>query len=101
MSKSASIGTIVIAWTIREMAWDGKPYAKDLSKRPGLVAVTIPKAAVWVNRGTTKDLDKATAFAASENRQRDEGETPRVVFVYKNERKPLDRARREIVGLPR
>ena len=87
--KKTETFQIVIAWTVTEHVYDGRPYARDLGARPGMRQVRVGKACMWLNRGTTDDLKKAKAYAAVENA---------MVFCYPpSERAPLARARREAV----
>lgn len=82
---------IVVAWADVAMEWDGRPYARDMGARPGMRAVTIGKACMWLNRGTDGDVEKAKAYAATKPGYR--------VFVYPtSERDPLGRAKAAVVA---
>lgn len=87
--------TIVTAWVVAEQQFDGRPFASDLGSKPGMRTVRTGRAAVWLNRGSAEDIDKARAYAA---RASDEYQIH--VFVYPvDELDPLGRARREVLEL--
>ena len=62
----------------------------DLGYRPVMRDVPICKAAVWKSNATDEDLEKAVTFAMSE------GYT--VLEYPVGERKPLERAKREMLA---
>ena len=83
--------TIVIAWTEEQEVFDGQSFAADLGARPGMKSVRTAYAAVWLNKGNKADIAKAEMHAAENESRR--------VFVYPtSERKPLERARKEILA---
>jgi len=79
---------IVLAWLVDDIeivSTDGM----DLGRSPKTRLIKVPKACVWLNKGTEKDLEKARVFAKTEGYE---------VFTYEKERDPLGRARRDIQG---
>jgi len=83
----------VVAWTAEDFAVVRERRA-DLGERPELRAVTVGRAAMWLNRATPADVAKARDYA-----ERGTGDgTPMVVFTYPvTEKDPLGRARREVL----
>ncbi len=80
---------IVIAWLVDEVEVVSSGR-RDIGERPTFRDVKVPRAAMWTNKGTEQDVEKARVYAAKEGYQ---------VFVYPtSERDPLGRARREIAG---
>lgn len=90
--------TIVIAWTVQTHVHDGRAFAADLGERPGMIAVTEPRACVWLNEGDGSDVKKATTYCARENANLGEGESDRVVFVYHMSiRDAIAKAKRDVL----
>lgn len=81
--------TIVLART--EVGFEVvRPGAADLGIRPTLKEIAVPRACVWLNRGTAADLAKATAYAPTEGYR---------VFTYPtSERDPLGRAMQDVMN---
>lgn len=96
--------TIVIAWTVREMSWDGDPFRKDLGERPKMIPTTIAKACTWLLHGEESDLEKAQAYADRQNlnlMDRDDSEAGAcAVFTYPTDcPDPLERAKRDRLAM--
>lgn len=83
---------IVVAWTTQDMRHDGKPFASDLGRRPGLVEVTVPHACMWLNRGGEDDVLKATAYALAQD------PVARVYVYPTSERDPLGKAKADVLA---
>lgn len=80
--------TIVIAWA-EKTAVLVRLRRAELSERPEMREEMVGKAAVWLNRGTPADVQRARAFAATEGYS---------VFCYATtEKEPLARARRDVL----
>ena len=56
---------IVLAWAVREVV-AVEERRRDLGERPTLTIGSVPRAAMWKNRGTQTDVEKAEAYARSE-----------------------------------
>ncbi len=94
--RTAELVTIVVAWTVEEHVYDGKPYAADMGQRPGMRVERQGRAAVWLRQGTKADVRKAKEYAAKESG----AERTMHVFVYPTtEQEPLERARRDVLAL--
>jgi hypothetical protein len=79
----------VVAWRTTEVEVV-RARRTDLGERPITRAVEVGHAAVWLNRATPADVEKARVFAAQEEGRR--------VFCYPtSERDPLGRARKEVL----
>lgn len=91
---------IVIAWTVTESVYDGKPYARDLGARPGFRLEVQGRAAMWLRRGTAADVAKAKAYAETETaKNTDTARGPVQVFTFPtSEAEPLEAARRAVVA---
>jgi len=90
--------TVVVAWAVETVVFDGRSYAADLGARPGVRKASEARACIWLNRASPADVECAKTYAAKENTKRSEGEGPISVFVYPtSEKNPLDRARREVL----
>ncbi len=74
--------TIVLAWTVEEYIYDGRPYAADLGQRPGMRVEKRGCAVVWLRKGTKADVQKAKEYAAKES----DAEQTMHVFVYPHDR---------------
>lgn len=94
-SAGAKDRTIVIAWTDTEMRYDHEQRATKPTR--------VAKTAMWLNRGSAADYEKARAYVAGENEKRarsgDRTQGPMRVFVYPTtERDPLGRAKRDVLA---
>ena len=79
---------IVIAWTEEEQEIV-RVRRTDLGEAPILRTVLSPRAAMWANKGDRLDLEKAHVYASTNGYR---------VFVYAGAvRKPLDRARKDVL----
>ena len=76
---------IVIGWTETGIEVV-RSRRTDLGERPVTREVTIPKSCMWLNDGTTDDLAKARAYAASEGKR---------VFTYNGNADPLNAAKHD------
>lgn len=75
---------IVIAHTVIDREPVGS-WRHDLGEHPKFIEVTRAKTAIWLNDGTEADVEKAKAYAASEDAY---------VFTYPtSEPDPLKRAK--------
>ena len=79
--------TIVIAWT-EETQVLVKEGQVDLGRPHIFKTVQLPKACIWLNKGTDSDAAKAREYAAKEGR---------TVFCYDGERDPLMRAKQDVL----
>lgn len=82
---------IVIAWAEKtKLVPTGRTITRDRNQFPEFRTDWEGRAAMWLNRGTQADFQKASAFAASEGHK---------AFTYPiGERDPLGRARAEAVA---
>lgn len=65
MSTAADAEVCICLGRIEESAeWDGRPYARDLGHRAGMVPTREARALVWLLRGTDADVEKARAYCA-------------------------------------
>lgn len=81
--------TIVIAWVEEVQVPDGRPFARDLGALPGMSTERVGRACVWLLKGTSDDLIKASAFVRTDH-------PGGFVFEYPTtERDPLARARKD------
>jgi hypothetical protein len=78
----------VIAWTEESREWTGKAFAADLGERPELRDVLVPRACMWLNEATVRDVEAAKAYANREGFK---------VFTYTNEKDPIGAAKRDIL----
>lgn len=86
--------TIVLAWVLEDFEVVRERRA-DLGERPITRRVLVPKAAVWLKRGSAADVLRAQTYADKET-----GYKIRVFTYPTNERDPLGRAKREVLGKP-
>lgn len=93
LGAKAEPRAIVIAWITTETEWDGKPYARDLGARPGMVEIRAPHAAMWLGRGFEADVEKARAHV-----EREYGAAGMVLTYPTSEHDPLGRARAVILA---
>ena len=65
MSTAADAEACICLGRVEESAeWDGRPYARDLGHRAGMVPTREARALVWLLRGTDADVEKARAYCA-------------------------------------
>jgi hypothetical protein len=80
---------IVLGWVTTELEVV-RARRTDLGELPDLKQVLVPKAVVWVNKGSEKDLEKAHSYAKAQK------DRTVLVFTYpKTEKDPLERAKKE------
>jgi hypothetical protein len=86
---------VVVVWIkdTQEIAPGQRPWRHDLGERPKFVDAKRAHAAMWVNRGTRADLDKARAWATREHPG-----SGRAYAYPVAERDPLGRARRDAIA---
>lgn len=87
--------SVVVAWTedARVIAPGQKAWRHDLGGLPKFVDVKEPRAAMWMNKGTRSDVEKAKAWVMKEH------PTSGNAFAYPtSEKDPLGRARRDILS---
>jgi hypothetical protein len=82
--------TIVIAWQDQDTQCIdlGQP---DIGISPKFKQISVPKAVVWLLKGSAADYQKAVAYA------RTMGHEIYRVFAYDNERDPLGKAKKAIM----
>lgn len=85
---------VVVAWTedSQEIAPGQRAWRHDLGERPKFVDVKKPYAAMWANRGTLADLDKARSWVS-----REYPDSGRAFSYPTSESDPLGRARRDVL----
>ena len=89
-TTKTAIKTIVIAWTAEDCRPVGPMARIDLGERTKLEWFPVGRSAMWKNQGTDADVEKARAYAATQDGYR--------VFVYPaTEPTPLARARRDVL----
>lgn len=97
MAKQKEIKRIVVAWT--EMTGfrpTGGMVMRDLNWFPEYEVCRVAKAAMWTNKGTSADIEKAEAYITTEKRDRPDI----AVLVYPvGEKDPLGRAKREMLAI--
>jgi hypothetical protein len=79
---------IVVAWTeeTQEVVKVGRVDIGDSHK---FKTVQLPRACMWLNKGTEADAEKAREYAASEGHS---------VFCYEGEKDPLGRAKKDVLN---
>lgn len=76
---------IVIAWAEKtKLVPTGRTITKDHNQFPEFTTTWEGRACMWLNRGTTLDVEKAQAWAATEGR---------TVYTFENDKNPLESAR--------
>jgi hypothetical protein len=80
---------IVLAWVSPDLEIVS-PGRIDLGERPVLKQVLVPRAAMWLKRGTDEDLEKAKAYAKAQK-----GEYVFVFTYLASEKDPIGRAKKE------
>lgn len=85
---------IVLAWTTEEPRLEREGRI-DIGERHTFKMVRVPKAVMWLNRGSEKDLATAILYAA----QQSTPQQPHHVFTYPtSERDPLGRAKKDVLS---
>lgn len=92
--------TIVVAWLDEGMVHDGRPFAADLGARPNMRVQVQAKAAMWLNKGTEADIEKARAHVAKEHP--DNGRVYAYAFTWSagkmaGPKDPLKQAREDVL----
>lgn len=80
---------IVLAWVSPDFEVV-RPGRTDLGEQPVLKQVLVPRAAMWLRRGTDEDLEKAKAYAKAQK-----GEYVFVFTYIAAEKDPIGRAKKE------
>lgn len=85
--------TIVLAWIVEDFKVV-RERRTDLGERPELEQIFVPRAAIWLNKGSNDDARKAQAYAETVTDQKT------VVFVYPtNTKDPLGHAKRDVMRM--
>jgi hypothetical protein len=86
---------IVLAWKAEDFKVI-KPGQSDIGIPAKIQKIEIGKSAIWLDRGSNEDLEKANSYA---NRPESIGGIPGTkVFTYPlSEKNPLERARKDIL----
>lgn len=83
----------MLAWVVPDFEVV-KQRRSDLGERPEMKEVKIPKAAVWLKRGTKADIEKAKAYAEKET------DYKIAVLMYPtSERDPIGKAKRDVLEI--